>query len=192
MSPIDQSFDFPRTPIAVVDWGPSTGEALLIRALLESLGATVTLHQPGTPKDFLRVLSQGEAAASALVICAHGDANGFVFGQYAAEIDTSCLVDGSVPARAIAGNVHLPGRIVVSTACCTGTVAFGRAFTDGGVRAYIAPSSQPEGADVPLFLHHLFHQLLRRGAEVEAAWTHAQGYDEQSAMFVLYSAGAMG
>jgi hypothetical protein len=41
MSQIDQSFDFPRTPIAVVDCG-ATGEALLKRAPLESMGAAVT------------------------------------------------------------------------------------------------------------------------------------------------------
>jgi len=174
----------------VVDWGPAAGEAQLIRALLENLGAVVTLHQPGTPKDFLRVLGQGEAAGSSLVICAHGDANGFVFGEYAPVIDTSFLKNGSMPAHAIAGNVHLPGRVVVSTACGTGTAAFAKAFVDGGVRAYIAPSSEPEGSDVALFLHHLFHQLLRRGAPLDAAWAHARGYDEQGAMFVLHRADA--
>jgi len=113
--------------------------------------------QPGTPKDFLRVLGQGEAAGSALVICAHGDADGFVFGEYAPGIDTSFLINGSMPAHAIAGNVHLPRRIVVSTACGTGTAPFAKAFIDGGVSAYMAPSGEPEGKDVPLFLHHLFH-----------------------------------
>jgi len=59
-----------------------------------------------------------------------------------------------------------------------------------GVRAYVAPSSEPEGSDVALFLHHLFHQLLRRGAPLDAAWAHARGYDEQGAMFVLHRADA--
>lgn len=45
---IDQKFLFPRVPVAVVDIG-DTHEALLIRATLESLGAFVTLHLPGTP-----------------------------------------------------------------------------------------------------------------------------------------------
>jgi hypothetical protein len=165
---------------AVTDWGGSTEEALLTRALVESLGAVVTFHRIGKPEDFLRVLRLGEAAASILVICAHGDANGFIFGEYGPGIDTSSLVSGSMPARSIA---------VVSTACGTGDAAFGQAFTEGGVRAYIAPSSEPEGADVPLFLHHLFHQMLRRGAPVEIAWAHAQAYDEQGAMFVLHQAG---
>ena len=186
MRQIDQSFCLPRTSIAVVDCG-ATGEALLTRAVLESLGAAVILHRPGTPKDFLRLLRQPDAAASTLVICAHGDASGIVFGAYAPEIDTSCLVNGSLPAHAIAGAVRLPGWIVLSTACGTGAVAFGQAFTNGGVRAYIAPGSEPEGADVPLFLHHFFHHLICRGGEVEAAWARARGYDEQSAMFVLHS-----
>jgi len=191
MSPIDQSFDFPRTPVGVVGWGAGAGEAQLTRALLENLGAVVTLHQPGTPRDFLRVLGQGEAAGCALVICAHGDTNGFVFGDYAPGIDTSCLISGSMPAQAIAGNVRLPGRIVVSTACGTGTAPFAKAFIDGGVSAYMAPSGEPEGKDVPLFLHHLFHQLLCRGALVEAAYAHARSYDEQGAMFALHTQGAL-
>jgi hypothetical protein len=45
----------------------------------------------------LRVLGQGEAAASALVICSHGDENGFVFGDYAskrpASLETSVFPD---------------------------------------------------------------------------------------------------
>jgi hypothetical protein len=42
MSPIDQSFDFPRTPVGVVGWGASAGEAQLTRVLLENLGAVAT------------------------------------------------------------------------------------------------------------------------------------------------------
>jgi hypothetical protein len=89
---VDQSFHVPRTPVAVVDCG-ATGEALLLRALLENMNAVVILHQPGTPEDFLLVLAD-EDAPQFIVICAHGDDNGIVFGTYAPHIDTSCLVHG--------------------------------------------------------------------------------------------------
>jgi hypothetical protein len=41
----------------------------------------------------------------------------------------------------------------------------------GGVRAYVAPSSYPDGADALLFLHHFFHNILCRGLALETAWT---------------------
>jgi hypothetical protein len=181
---VDQSFHVPRTPVAVVDCG-ATGEALLLRALLENMNAVVILHQPGTPEDFLLVLAD-EDAPQFIVICAHGDDNGIVFGTYAPHIDTSCLVHGSLPARAIAGSVRLPGRTVVSTACGTGSSDFARALMAGGVRAYIAPASAPEGTHVPLFLHHFFYDLLVRGASSEAADQRARDYDEESTAFLLH------
>jgi hypothetical protein len=184
MKTIDQSFYAPRLPVAVIDCG-ATGEALLLRALLESMSAVVTLHQPGTPNDFLLVVGQGGDAPAFLVICGHGDENGLVFGEYAPDVDVSCLVNGSLPARALASRVDLPGRVVLSTACATGSQEFGRAFIEGGVRAYIAPSSYPDGADAALFLHHFFHHVLCRGAAPEAAYLHARSYDRESAKFTL-------
>jgi hypothetical protein len=85
MRDADPSFHVERVLVAAIDCG-ATGEALLLRALLESMGAVVTLHQPGTPKDFLLVLGQGKDAPAFLVICGHGDENGLVFGEYAPPI----------------------------------------------------------------------------------------------------------
>lgn len=182
---IDQEFYVPREPVSVVAVGDS-GEALLIRAILENLGAVVSLHLPGTPDDFLRVLGQGETASRVLVICGHGDDNGFVFGTFAVGIDTSSLIAGSMPAAAIASRVDLPGSIVVSTACSTGSRAFGEAFILGGTAAYIAPDGQPDGADVVLFAHQLLHQLLVRKAPPQAALNHARNCDEANKMFTGY------
>ena len=146
-------------------------EALLIRAILESLRAAVTLQLPGTPQDFLEVLAQGELAPRYIVV---SDRGGFLFGDYDRGIDTTMLVEGSLPADAIASRVHLPGKVVISTACETGTEVFGAAFTRGKVAAYVAPSGSPEGAIVPLFVHCLFHQLLQRKTPLDAALRRAQ------------------
>lgn len=186
---VDQSFYVPRIPVAVVDCG-ATGEALLLRSLLESMNAVVTLHQPGTPADFLLVLSETNDAPNFIALCAHGDENGFVFGSYASDIDTSCLVNGSLPSQALVGKVSLAGRVVLSTACGTGSKAFGEVFLAAGVRAYIAPSTEPEGADVALFLHHFFHEVLCRGSAPESAYSRAHSYDVERANFVLYTANA--
>jgi hypothetical protein len=169
--------------VAVVAVGEAT-EAPLVRALLESLGAVVTLHLPGTPEDILLVLGQGETAPPYLVLCGHGDEEGFVLGEYAPEIDTAALIGTSLPAAVVA-RTCLPGRVVVSTACTTGYAAFQRAFLGGGAAAYIAPDGYPAGASTLLFVHLLFHELLVRGADLEPAWRHAAGHDEASQTFVL-------
>jgi len=120
-----------------------------------------------------------------MVICGHGDKNGLIFGDYVPDIDTSGLVQGRMPPRALAGKVDLPGRVVLSTACGTGSSEFGKAFIAGGVRAYIAPPSYPDGASALLFLHHFFHGILCRKAEPEAAYLGASSYDKESANFKL-------
>lgn len=43
---VDRNFLFPRTAVGIVAVGDS-GEALLLRAMLESLGASVRLYLPG-------------------------------------------------------------------------------------------------------------------------------------------------
>lgn len=159
---VDERFYRPRTPVAVVAIGEAS-EALLVRSALESLGAAVLLHLIGTPEDFLRVIGQGETAPHYIVICGHGGETGLVFGEYGEGIDVAALERGSMPPAAIAGRVKLPGRIVISTACETGSKAFGEAFLTGGVAAYIAPDGSADGADAALFVHLLFHQILRKG-----------------------------
>lgn len=181
---IDQKFMFARVPVAVVDIG-DTLEALLIRAMLESLGAVVTLHLPGTPGDFLTLIGAGERVHQHLVICGHGDDNGFVFGDYIEDIDTSMLVEGSLPPSVVAEHVRLSGKIVLSTCCETGGRAYGDAFVEkGGAALYVAPDGSPEGTDAPLFVHCFFHQLLARKQTPEAALERARAYDEAAGMFV--------
>jgi hypothetical protein len=187
MRTIDQSFHVPRTPIAIIDCGDPP-EASVIRGLLERMGAVVTMHQPGTPGDFLLALGQAELAPDFVIICGHGDENGIVFGEYAPGIDTSCLVQGSLPARALVGKIDLPGRIVLCTACDSGAEDFAKAFLGGGVRAYIAPLSSPEGGDALLFAHHFFHNILCRGMTLQAAWLRARSYDEESGTFAFHGA----
>src|SRR5262249_8293646 len=99
----------------------------------------------------------------------------------------SPLEEGSMPPATIDGRVNLPGRIVISTACGTGSKAFGEAFLKGGAAAYIAPDGYPDGADAALFVHILFHQMLKKGASPDAAFRHAQGYDGVFETFTVSS-----
>ena len=187
---IDQNFHVPRPLISIVAIGDS-GEAQLLRILLESLGASVLLHLPGTPADFLLVLGASGSPAKYLVISGHGDDAGLIFGDYAPEIDTGCLTQGRLSPLTLAEHIALPGKIVVSTACEAGTPAFASAFLGGGVEAYIAPSGSPEGADAVLFVHRLFHQLLARRRPLARAFAHAADDDETNAMFACYGSAAL-
>ncbi|MDN8048220.1 CHAT domain-containing protein [Burkholderia multivorans] len=182
---IDEQFRFSRVHVCVAAIGDS-GEALLIRGLLESLGASVSLHWVGVPQDLLLVLNDPAPPGRYLILSGHGDASGIVFGEYSEDIDTSLLSDGRLPAAALCGKIRLPGRIVISTACETGSPDFGRALAGGGATAYIAPTGLPDGADAVLFVHRLFHLILTRGLPIDEALRHARAYDEESPMFVGY------
>lgn len=182
---IDESFDHPGTSVSVVAVEDG-GEALPVRAILESLGAAVTLHLIGTPEDFLRVVGQGAAAPRYMVICGHGDENGLVFGEYGDGVVVSVLDNGSMPPDVIANRANLPDKVVVSTACKTGARPFGRAFLNGGATAYIAPDGYPDGADVGLFVHLLFHQILRQHVSPSVALRNVQRCDSGFGMFVLF------
>jgi hypothetical protein len=183
---VDEKFYQPRIPVAVVAIGEAS-EAFLVRSILEGLGATVLLHLIGTPEDFLKVIEQGENAPRYVVICGHGNENGFIFGAYGGTIDTSALQQGAMPPSSIAERVDLPRKFVVSTACGTGSKAFGEAFRKGGVAAYIAPNGYPEGADAGLFIHLLFDQILRKRTSPDSALRHVREYDAEFGMFTLFS-----
>lgn len=133
---VESRFYFPRRPVSVVDIGDA-GEALLIRAILENLGAVVTLHLPGTPGDFLLTLADSTSPEH-IIICGHGRETGFHFGDYGEDIDVSMLRAGQLPPEAIARHIDLPGRIVISTACKTGAPGMAAAFLGGGLTAYCA------------------------------------------------------
>lgn len=182
---IDGEFFWPRKPIAIIAVGDS-GEALLLRAILESLGAAVTLHLPGTAEDFLKCLGQGEAAPEYIIISGHGDDRGFVIGSFSPEVDATVLVDGSLPASSMRNRINLPGKVVLSTACQTGSNDFARIFLDGGVRAYIAPSNYPDGAAVPLFLHSLFYELLHRNRRLNEAMQQAENFNTSELSLLLF------
>lgn len=165
-------------------------EAPMLRSVLESFGATVLLHLPGTPGDILDVLDRPRSEPSLLIICGHGDEHGFVVEEIGDSlgIDTSMLIgDDRLPPRAIADRVHLPGWIVLSTGCLTGGPAMADAFRKGNVAALIGPEDYPEGTAAALFAIHFCHELIVRKRNVEDAWRRAAGYDAGSGMYVLHT-----
>jgi hypothetical protein len=186
-TPVDARFYSPRFPVAIANCGGVGEDATIVRGILEQLGAVVLLHHVGTPGDLLEVLSQGETTAPYLIVCAHGDDNGLVFGEYIPQIDTSMLVAGNMPPSCIAKHVHLPGCVVINEACGAGEEEMATAFMRGGLKAYIgAIWPSPDGTAWPLFVTHFFYKLFREGCSIRDAWREAASYDADSKKYVLY------
>lgn len=171
-SSVDEHFDYPRTPVSIVSLPDSASEVSALRGLLENLGCVVTVHWTGTPKDFLKVLTQGGNAPRYLLICGYGDSDkGFYFGEYGSAIDTSMLQDKYLPAEVIAHVVNLPGCTVIASACGAGSEAMGKAFLGAGkVEAYIGCRDYPDSNAMLVFLANFFYTLLGKKCSVREAW----------------------
>jgi len=150
-----------------------TGEAQLLRALLEHLGLKICLNLPGKPSDFFSGFSFYGQPPDAVILSAHGDEEGIIFPQMAEGVDTLTLPGDRITPSLIAERLELPAVPIVSTACSSGTAAFVQAFFTAGASAYIAPEGDPEGVGIPLFLHMLFHQLCTGSPHLETAFAAA-------------------
>jgi len=187
--PVDTEFFAPRTPVEIVDCGGVGSLGRLARDLIEELGGTAHLHLCGTPGDFLKVIAQGERAAPYLIITAHGDDNGLVFGEYADSIDTSMLVEGSMPPECVAKHIDLPGRVVFNDACRAGEPPMAQAFMAGGLKGYIGSREPtPHGTAGIMFIAHFFYKLWREKCSEREAWEQAASYDKDSRLYVYWDA----
>ncbi len=184
-TPVDTRFDDKKLPVAIahVDRGE---QAIMLRHLLEELGAIVLLHGISTPGDFTKVISQGDDAPPFLIIASHGDENGLVFGEYIPRIDVSMLVEGSMPSSYIAQQVRLPGTFVINVSCYGGQPSMSQAFLSGGARGYIGTDPNPPTSNHALFIASFFLSVIRRKRSAQEAWKLAAGYDEHSRSYLYY------
>ena len=178
-SPVDTEFFGPKTPVAIACVHDHEN-ALVFRRLLEGLSAVTLFHNIGTPEDFLKVISQDETTPPYLVISGHGGDHGIEFGEYMEGIDVSMLVDGSLPAEAIADRVRLPGCVIVNITCDGGEDEMAKAFLSGGAAAYVGTDPNPNTTEHPIFLGHFFHSIIRRKQTSFEAWKKAAEYDKRS------------
>lgn len=170
--PIDTQFYAPKTPVAIVD--VSGGGMEFTRATLEELNCIVIRHAIGTPTDFLKVLGQGRNAPRYMIIMGHGTEEGLCFGDYGRDdIDVSMLRDGDMPPEAIGPRLNLPGCTVISYSCYGGSPEMARAFTSGGVAAYIGCRTGPETVAMNLFLFHFLFGARTKGLSDRDAWHRA-------------------
>ena len=168
--PVEAEFYVPLLPISIVQ---VSGGGEFLRSMLESLRCAVTLHRPGTPGDFLRVIALGKNAPRYMIICGHGAEDGLYFGEYIPEIDTSMLCNECLPAASIQEKVTLPGCTVISATCYGGQPATAEAFLSGGVNAYIGSPEAPDGMAMNVFLINFFFAIMEKGLSDEDAWRQA-------------------
>lgn len=113
----------------------------------------------------------GEATAPYVVVACHGDAGRVLLLELAEEIERFQPVHGSVGPAELRQFARLPGSVVISTGCETGTSELASAVFDAGAVAYVAPTGAPFGyasAFAPLLL---FYELAE-GRSVERLQAH--------------------
>ena len=158
--------------VAIVAIGDS-GEARLIRDLLEAQGHEVRLAHAGKPSDVFAGLDFFGTPADAAILSAHGDEKGIVFPEMAAGVDTLVLRDDRLTPAIFHAHLRAAPKLVLSTACDTGGDAFASAFLDAGANSYAAPVDYPEGADIAIWLAVFFRALADSDAEAALARANA-------------------
>lgn len=136
------------------------GEALLLRAQLESLGATVHLHPLGKSSDFFTAFETFGEQSDVALICCHGDERGFAFPEMAEGVDDLVLPDNRIGADLLNKYLRNLPPVVISTACDTARDAIVSAFHGAGANTYIAPSGYPDGGAVPVLLGLAFYRVI--------------------------------
>ncbi|PZR97778.1 MAG: hypothetical protein DLM67_07090 [Candidatus Nephthysia bennettiae] len=130
-------------------------EALALRAVLELYQVRVNLFTVGRGTDVLSALN-GDAPH--LVISAHGDRQGFVLSELDPEEVPDHAFYGHLTPVSVRTQPALRGRVVIATACDSGSPTFVEAFLDAGAAAYVAPVGAP--TDAIFFLVHLYYGLV--------------------------------
>lgn len=185
-TPVETQFHIPCHPVAIIDIMGSSGEAKSVADFVSHLDAVTRYYAVGCPSDFLSVLADPSEIPRDLIICGHGDKTGFVFGDFADEIDTSMLRDGSLPPECIAKKARLPDRLVVNSSCEGGLEHMAQAFKTAGVQAYIGAIDAVDFASGLLFVLIFFDNLWRKQLSIYHAWEKAAAYDKETALFILY------
>lgn len=116
-----------------------------IRSSLECMRIGVR-HWPIANEGIASGLFSGaEGDAPYVVVAMHGDHGRLLFlpSSPASGMKTSYSVEE------LAGIVRLPGKVVVSVGCASGSPEFAEVFLAGGASAYIAPVMSPFGHAAP-------------------------------------------
>lgn len=166
----------PKLPVSLVVLEGADMEAVALRAALEYFNCQVDTHWIGSKKECCEILRGNISTHSILVLCCHGDETGILCGG-----------EASITPTDVAECAAVGGKSVVVLGCNTGNESFADAFLHGGADAYIAPAGYPEGDAALLFGIHLFYAIQQHGKSVREAQASACAFDDESAMFKLWS-----
>ncbi len=85
----------------------------------------------------------------------------------------------------LADIVRLPGKVIVSVGCASGSPELADVFLSSGATAYIAPVTSPFGHAAPVFVTILFFALTQ-GRTLEEAVEVARSVDRELAIWQLF------
>lgn len=162
-----------------------SGEARLIRELLEAQGHEVRLALAGKPSDVFDGFSFFGMPADVAVLAAHGDEDGVVFAEMAPGVDQLELPHDRITPVIFGDNLRQAPPLVISTACGSGSGDFAAAFFGAGAHDYVAPVDYPDGRDIAVWVAVFFRTLANGGPEM--ALTRANAAVETNSAFRLMS-----
>ncbi len=168
-----------------IDLLDADGWGATIRSSLEGFGIKVNRFPVGRGQHVVNVLSGEEASAPYVILAMHGDHDKLLLPSLAEEIAATESFNGALTPEDLSTFVDLPGRVVMSLGCETGTSNLARAFLDHGCAAYIGPEGAPFGYAsmfVPMFL---FYELTERRSLDEAV-ERLRRHDQELAMWRLF------
>lgn len=172
--------DFPlvvQEPVSIVLVSYTDLEAMALRNVLECFNYRVEMHRVGSRPQFIEILRGNIPTFRYVVLSCHGDENGLVIPY-----------QNPVSATELAHVAHLPGHLVVSLGCMTGTETLAQAFLDGGCEAYIAPTDDVDANAALLFAMHLFYFLAATRSLSEAV-EESRKHDAECSRFRLWCPG---
>ena len=156
-----------------------------IRSSLEGFGIKVNRFPVGRGQHIVNVLSGKEATAPYVLLSLHGEHDKLLLPSLAEEVAATERFNDALTPEDLHTFVNLPGRVVISLGCETGTLNLARAFLDHGCTAYIGPEGQPYGHAslfVPIFL---FYELTE-GRSLDEAVERLRRHDQELAMWRLF------
>jgi hypothetical protein len=172
--------DFPlvvQEPISIVSVSYTDLEAIALRNVFECFNYRVEMHRVGSRPQFIEILRGNTPTFRYVILSCHGDEAGLVVPY-----------QKPVSAMELAQVAHLPGQLVVSLGCMTGTEALAQAFLDGGCEAYIAPADNVDASAGLLFAIHLFYFLATKRSLSEAV-EESRKHDAECSRFKLWCPG---
>jgi hypothetical protein len=156
-----------------------------IRSSLEGFGIKVNRFPVGRGQHLVNVLSGKEATAPYVLLSLHGERDKLLLPSLAEEVAATEHFNDALTPEDLHTFVDLPGRVVISLGCETGTLNLAHAFLDHGCTAYLGPEGAPFG-HASLFVSTFLFYELTEGRSLDEAVERLRRHDQELAMWRLF------